>query len=86
MEEKITVAMGKRDREVQEAESSSAASNRNLSTLQTSLNIAKRTLNEKRQEYDSIEKQVRTGLEDSGKDTVEGAIAEAENEIKILRE
>ncbi|ORX37164.1 hypothetical protein BD324DRAFT_625039 [Kockovaella imperatae] len=85
MEEKITIALGKRDREVQEAESSSAASNRNLSTLQTSLNIAKRSLKEKREEYDRIEKEVRSGLEETGKETIELAIEEAENEIKILQ-
>ena len=85
MEEKITVALGKRDREVQEAESSSAASNRNLSTLQTSLNIVKRTLKDKKEELESSEKQVRDGLVENGHDTIEAAIAEAEKEIQIVR-
>jgi DNA repair protein RAD50 len=86
MEEKIANAAVKKDREVQEAESSSAASNRNLSQLQTSLNIAKRTLKDKADELVRLEKQVRDGLAESGKDTVAEAINEAETELKIIRE
>ena len=86
MEEKIANASVKKDREVQEAESSAAASNRNLSQLQTSLNIAKRTLKEKADELVRLEKEVREGLAESGKDTVEEAIKEAETELKIIRE
>lgn len=86
MEEKISQATGRRDREVQDAESSSAAANRNLSQLQTSYNIAKRTLKEKTDELSRLEKQLANGLKESGRDTVEEAIQEAETEIKIIRE
>jgi len=86
MEEKIGLTSGKRDREVHEAESSAAAVNRNLSQLQTSFNIAKRTLKEKSDELSRLEKQLSNGLKDAGKETVEEAIKEAETEIKIIRE
>jgi DNA repair protein RAD50 len=86
MEEATASASTRRDREVQEAESSAAAAERNLSQLQTSYNIAKRSLKEKSDELSRLEKQLRDGLRDSGKDTVEDAIKEAETEIKIIRE
>lgn len=40
----------KKDRELQEAEAAASASNRTLSQLQTSVNIAKQTLKSKRDE------------------------------------
>ena len=86
MEEKITLAAGRKDREVQEAETGYAAANRNLSQLQTSYNIAKKTLKEKNDELSRLEKQLRDGLKESGKNNVDEAIKEAETEIKIVRE
>ena len=86
MEEKVTSAISRREREVQEAEAASAAAERSLSQLQTSFNIAKKTLKEKSEELSKLEKQLREGLEDSGKGTVEEAIKEAETEIKIVRD
>lgn len=50
MEEKITFAVGKKDRELQEAEASASASNRTLSQLQTSINIAKQSLKKSQDE------------------------------------
>jgi DNA repair protein RAD50 len=86
MEEKITLAVGRKDREVQEAESSSAASNRNLSQLQTTLNIAKRALKEKTDEMSRLEKALSDGMKDSEHGTVEEAIEDAESQLKFVRE
>lgn len=85
MEEQITLAASRKDREVQHAESSSAAANRNLSQLQTTLNINRRTLAEKNAELTKLEKKVRDGLEESGQLTVEAAIAEAEEQVQTVR-
>jgi DNA repair protein RAD50 len=85
MEEQITLAASRKDREVQNAESSSAAANRNLSQLQTTLNINRRTLAEKNAELTQLEKKVRDGLEESGQLTVEAAIAEAEEQVQTVR-
>jgi DNA repair protein RAD50 len=85
MEEQITLAASRKDREVQNAESSSAAANRNLSQLQTTLNINRRTLAEKNAELTKLEKKVRDGLEESGQLTVEAAIAEAEEQVQTVR-
>jgi len=86
MEEKITLAVGRKDREVQEAESSASANERNLSKLQTSLNIAKATLKDKADELSRLEKAVRDGLKESDKTTVEAAIEDADLQLKFLRE
>lgn len=86
MEDKISLASRRRDREVQEAESSAAAASRSLSQLQTSYNIAKRTLKEKSDELSRLEKQLSDGLKESGKESAEDAIKEAETELKIIRE
>lgn len=85
MEDKISLASGRRDREVQEAESSAAAASRSLSQLQTSYNIAKRTLKEKADELSRLEKQLDNGLKDSKQDSVEDAVKEAESELMIIR-
>ena len=86
MEEKVTLAAGKKDREVQEAETSASASERTLSKLQTSLNIAKTTLKDKSDELSRLEKAVRDGLKESDKATVEEAIEDADLQLKFLRE
>lgn len=86
MEEKITSAAGKKDREVQDAETSASASERTLSKLQTSLNIAKITLKDKSDELSRLEKAVRDGLKESEKATVEEAIEDADLQLKFLRE
>lgn len=86
MEEATASASTRRDREVQDAESSAAAAERSLSQLQTSHNIAKRTLKEKSDELSRLEKQLRDGLKENDKDTVEEAIKEAETEIRLIRE
>ncbi|GFZ50594.1 Hydrolase acting on acid anhydrides [Saitozyma sp. JCM 24511] len=56
MEEKITAAIGRKDRELQEAEAAASASNRNISQLQTSLNIAKQSLKTNSDEAKRLEK------------------------------
>ena len=86
MEEKITLAVGRKDREVQEAESSASAHERNLSKLQTSLNIAKSTIKDKSDELSRLEKAVRDGLKDTDKATVLEAIEDADLQLKFLRE
>ena len=86
MEEKIALAAGRKDREVQEAESSSSANERNLSKLQTSLNIAKTTLKDRKDELSRLEKAIRDGLKESDKSTVEEAIEDADLQLKFLRE
>jgi len=86
MEEKISLAIGRKDREVQEAESSASASDRNLSKLQTSLNIAKSTLKDRSDELSRLEKAIRDGLKESDKATVEEAIEDADMQLKFLRE
>lgn len=86
MEEATASAATRKDREVQDAEASAAAAERSLSQLQTSYNIAKRTLKEKSDELSRLEKQLRDGLKESDKDSVEDAIKEAETEIKLIRE
>jgi len=85
MEEKIILAAGRKDREVQEAESSASAVNRGLSQLQTTLNIAKRSLKEKTDDHARLEKQITDGMKESSAATVEDAITEAEAELKIVR-
>ncbi|ORY30598.1 hypothetical protein BCR39DRAFT_529095 [Naematelia encephala] len=86
MEEKITLAVGRKDREVQEAESSSSASNRSLSQIQTTLNIAKRSLKEKVEELSRLEKHIQDGLSGSGQTSVEEAIEDAEAQLVFLRQ
>lgn len=86
MEEQISLAIGRKDREVQEAESSASASDRNLSKLQTSLNIAKSTLKDRSDELSRLEKAIRDGLKESDKATVEEAIEDADMQLKFLRE
>lgn len=85
MEEKIILAAGRKDREVQEAESSASAVNRGLSQLQTTLNIAKRSLKEKTDDHARLEKQITDGMKESSAATVEDAITEAEEELKMVR-
>ena len=86
MEEKITSAAGRKDREVQDAESSASASERNLSRLQTSLSITKTTLKDRSDELSRLEKAIRDGLKESDKATIEDAIEDADLQLKFLRE
>lgn len=65
MEEKITSAVGKKDRDLQEAEVAASASNRTLSQLQTSINIAKQSLRKSQEEQTSkiwISDSIRFGI------------------------
>ncbi|RXK35035.1 hypothetical protein M231_07713 [Tremella mesenterica] len=82
MEEKITLSAGRRDRELVEAEAAASASNRTLSQLQTSINIAKSTLATKRDELRRLEQAIEAGLSESSKSTIEEAISEAEEELE----
>lgn len=86
MEEKITLATGRKDRDLQEVETAASASHSSLDQLQTSLNIAKRSLKDKNDEMSRLEKLVRDGLKESDKSTVEEAIEDADLQLKFLRE
>ncbi|OCF56822.1 DNA repair protein RAD50 [Kwoniella mangroviensis CBS 10435] len=87
MEDKIALASGRKDRELQDAEAASAAVNRNVSQLQTSLNIAKQTLKTKKDELSRLEKSVRDGLAaaETEKATVDEAVEEAMEEVDYRR-
>lgn len=86
MEDKLIAATSKRDRDVQEAESSSSAANRELSQLQASLNIARSTLKAKSEEATRLEQMLVDGLKESGKTGVADAMDEADLELKLVRE
>lgn len=86
MEEKLISAASRRDRDVQDAESSSSAANRDLSQLQTSLNIAKSSLKSKNEEVARLERTLADGLKESDKSSVAEAIEEADIELKFVRE
>nr|XP_018262086.1 DNA repair protein RAD50 [Kwoniella dejecticola CBS 10117]OBR84244.1 DNA repair protein RAD50 [Kwoniella dejecticola CBS 10117] len=87
MEDKIALASGRKDRELHDAEASSAAANRNVSQLQTSLNIAKSNLKAKKDELSRLEKSVRDGLAaaETEKTTVDEAVAEAAEEVDFRK-
>ncbi|WVR06574.1 hypothetical protein IAU60_003606 [Kwoniella sp. DSM 27419] len=87
MEDKIALAAGRKDRELHDAEASAAACNRNVSQLQTSLNIARQTLKSKKDELSRLEKAIRDGLvaADTEKSDVDEAIAEAVDEVDYRR-
>ncbi|KAK4689016.1 DNA repair protein RAD50, partial [Tremellales sp. Uapishka_1] len=84
MEEKVIMAAGRKDRELLDAETAASAFNRNLSQIQTSVNISKQSLKDKKFEVQRLEQEIRDALEG-----VEDAstIAEAiENTTKDLEE
>ncbi|KAL7420509.1 DNA repair protein rad50 [Cryptotrichosporon argae] len=83
MEEAVSLAVGRRDRELQEAEAAAAASNRTVSQLQTSVNIAKQSLQTKREDLERLKTQIRDALADTEHTTIEDAISEAEKELEI---
>nr|XP_031864453.1 uncharacterized protein CI109_000367 [Kwoniella shandongensis]KAA5531525.1 hypothetical protein CI109_000367 [Kwoniella shandongensis] len=87
MEDKIISTISNKDRELQSAETAAAACNRNISQLQTSLNIAKQTLKSKKDELSRMEKAVRDGLAaaDTEKATIDEALEEAVEEVEFRR-
>ena len=86
MEEKITLAISRKDRELQEAEAASAASNRELSRLQTTFTIADKAVKEKRNELSRLERALIAGMKESEHATVAEAIEDAEGQLKFVRE
>nr|XP_019013012.1 DNA repair protein RAD50 [Kwoniella pini CBS 10737]OCF51793.1 DNA repair protein RAD50 [Kwoniella pini CBS 10737] len=87
MEDKIALASGRKDRELHDAEASAAAANRNVSQLQTSLNIAKSNLKSKKDELSRLEKSVRDGLAaaETEKASVDEAVEEAADEVEYRK-
>lgn len=86
MEEAVTTAASRKDRELQEAETASAANDRSLSQLQTSVHIAKQTLRTKKEELGRLERIIAEALEESGKSSIEDALSEAQTEVNVRNE
>ncbi|BEJ06595.1 hypothetical protein CcaverHIS641_0311170 [Cutaneotrichosporon cavernicola] len=86
MEEKVTQAASRKDRELQEAESAAAANERTLSQLQASTNIAKQNLKARSEELTKLERSVSDVLQEAEQSTVDDGIKECETEIGILKD
>jgi hypothetical protein len=86
MEDKVTLALSRQDREVDSMDSAASAATRSLSQLQTSHDIAKRTLKEKSGELSRLEKHLSVALKESGKENADEAVKDAESELRLIRE
>ncbi|GMK53777.1 hypothetical protein CspeluHIS016_0103630 [Cutaneotrichosporon spelunceum] len=86
MEEKVTQAASRKDRELQETESAAAAKERTLSQLQTSTNIAKQSLKARSDELTKLERAFSDVLQEAEQSSVDDGIKECETEIGILKD
>ncbi|WVQ84355.1 hypothetical protein IAT38_006507 [Cryptococcus sp. DSM 104549] len=87
MEDKISLAINKRDRKLTEAEAAASAAGREHSTLQGSINIAKESMEKNKAEAKSMERKIRDALQKSGLEstTIEDAMTEANVEIEAAQ-